>query len=98
MDASSAPPDAAPGLVSSLARFTIARPRTILFAFALLLALSCWRIAKFADTEGLRTFGAAAIAGELACITTAILLMPAVLALLERRAPAATTIGDGTTA
>jgi hypothetical protein len=52
----------------------------------------------FADSEGLRTFGAAAIAGELACITTAIVLMPAVLVLLERRAVAATTVGDGTAA
>jgi hypothetical protein len=38
-----------------------------------------------ADTQGLRTFGAAAILGELACVTSAVVMMPAVLALLERR-------------
>ena len=38
-----------------------------------------------ADTQGLRTFGAAAILGEFACVTSAIVLMPAVIALGERR-------------
>ena len=38
-----------------------------------------------ADTEGLRSFGAAAILGELACITTAVILLPAAIVLLERR-------------
>ena len=37
-----------------------------------------------ADTEGLRTFGAAAILGELACLTTALVLMPAVIAVVDR--------------
>jgi uncharacterized protein len=39
-----------------------------------------------ADTQGLRSFGAAAILGELACLTTALVLMPAVLALTGRGA------------
>ncbi|MCU1283535.1 MAG: putative rane protein [bacterium] len=38
-----------------------------------------------ADTQGLRTFGAAAILGELACLTTALVLMPALLAIVDRR-------------
>jgi predicted RND superfamily exporter protein len=38
-----------------------------------------------ADTEGLCTFGAAAILGEVACLATALVLMPAVIALLDRR-------------
>ena len=41
-----------------------------------------------ADTQGLRTFGAAAILGEFACITTALVLLPAAIELLERRARA----------
>ena len=40
-----------------------------------------------ADTEGLRSFGAAAILGEVACLSTAVLLLPAAVAVLERRAP-----------
>jgi predicted RND superfamily exporter protein len=38
----------------------------------------------FADTAGLRSFGAAAILGELACLTTALVLMPAVIAASAR--------------
>jgi uncharacterized protein len=38
-----------------------------------------------ADTQGLRTFGAAAILGELACLTTALVLMPAVIAIVDGR-------------
>jgi predicted RND superfamily exporter protein len=38
------------------------------------------------DTAGLRTFGAAAILGELGCITTALFLVPAALTLLDRSA------------
>jgi predicted exporter len=37
-----------------------------------------------ADTEGLRTFGAAAILGELACLTTALVVMPALIAARQR--------------
>jgi predicted RND superfamily exporter protein len=40
----------------------------------------------FADTAGLRSFGAAAILGELACLTTALVLMPAVIAASLRSA------------
>src|SRR5581483_11073421 len=36
-----------------------------------------------ADTRGLFTFGAAAILGELACLTTALVLMPAVIAIVD---------------
>jgi predicted RND superfamily exporter protein len=36
-----------------------------------------------ADTQGLRSFGAAAILGELACLTSALVLMPAVLAITD---------------
>jgi len=39
-----------------------------------------------ADTQGLCTFGAAAILGEVACLTTALVLMPAVIALVDREA------------
>jgi uncharacterized protein len=39
----------------------------------------------FAHTHGLVTFGAAAILGELACLTTALVLMPAVIAIVDRR-------------
>jgi predicted RND superfamily exporter protein len=35
-----------------------------------------------ADTQGLHSFGAAAILGELACLTSALVLVPAVLALV----------------
>jgi predicted RND superfamily exporter protein len=38
-----------------------------------------------ADTQGLRSFGAAAILGEIACLTTALALVPAVLALVDGR-------------
>jgi predicted RND superfamily exporter protein len=38
-----------------------------------------------AETHGLVTFGAAAILGELACLTTALVLMPAVIAVVDRR-------------
>ena len=38
-----------------------------------------------ADPQGLRSFGAAAILGELACLATALVLMPAVLAIVDRR-------------
>jgi predicted RND superfamily exporter protein len=38
-----------------------------------------------ADNRGLRSFGAAAILGELACLTTALVLMPAVITLVDRR-------------
>ena len=38
-----------------------------------------------ADTQGLRSFGAAAILGELACLTTALALVPAVLAIADGR-------------
>jgi hypothetical protein len=38
-----------------------------------------------ADTAGLRSFGAAAILGELSCLTTALVLVPAVLATTSRR-------------
>jgi predicted exporter len=37
----------------------------------------------FADTAGLRSFGAAAILGELGCVTTALVLLPAALCLLD---------------
>jgi predicted RND superfamily exporter protein len=37
-----------------------------------------------ADTAGLRSFGQAAILGELACLTTALVLMPAALVLVDR--------------
>lgn len=40
----------------------------------------------FADSQGLRSFGALAILGELACLTVALLVMPAGLLLGERRA------------
>ena len=36
-----------------------------------------------ADTEGLRSFGAAAILGELACLTTALVLVPAALVTVD---------------
>jgi hypothetical protein len=36
-----------------------------------------------ADTQGLRSFGAAAILGEVACLTTALVLMPAVIAIVD---------------
>lgn len=38
-----------------------------------------------ADTQGLRSFGAAAIFGEIACLTTALVLVPAVLAIVDGR-------------
>jgi predicted RND superfamily exporter protein len=38
-----------------------------------------------ADTRGLRSFGAAAILGEIACLTSALVLMPAVLTLVDAR-------------
>jgi predicted RND superfamily exporter protein len=38
-----------------------------------------------ADTQGLRSFGMAAILGELGCLTTALVLMPAVIAIVDRR-------------
>lgn len=38
-----------------------------------------------ADSHGLRTFGALAILGELACVVAALLVMPAWTVLLERR-------------
>jgi uncharacterized protein len=37
-----------------------------------------------ADTAGLRSFGAAAILGELACLTTALVLMPSVVVVTDR--------------
>ncbi len=46
-----------------------------------------------AETRGLRSFGAAAILGEVACLTTALVLMPALLAVLDgRRARAVTAL------
>jgi predicted RND superfamily exporter protein len=38
-----------------------------------------------ADNHALRSFGALAILGELACLSAALLVLPAVLLLLERR-------------
>jgi hypothetical protein len=38
-----------------------------------------------ADTQGLRSFGVAAILGELACLTTALVLVPAALTLVDGR-------------
>jgi predicted RND superfamily exporter protein len=38
-----------------------------------------------ADTQALRSFGIAAVLGELACLATALLLLPAGIALFERR-------------
>lgn len=38
-----------------------------------------------ADTQALRTFGAAAILGEIACLVTALVVLPSALSILERR-------------
>jgi predicted RND superfamily exporter protein len=38
-----------------------------------------------ADTQALRSFGIAAVLGELACLATALLILPAGIALFERR-------------